>query len=152
MIDDPETRELLSNVGKGLEVLDDVRADTKAFVLSKIYAECIGVTCGRARAFNWHKLKKKGTIRLLPDDDTLDQHVKRTNYITHCQIHYDCLEHPSPIGHGREILNGKYRPVRHTLPSLPQPLTSVDWSEYTSDESSGDEVSEFGESSDSDVG
>ncbi|KAJ4930797.1 hypothetical protein JOQ06_025105 [Pogonophryne albipinna] len=118
----------------------------KAFVLSIVYAESADVTCGQARAFKWHKLKKKSTVRLPPDDDSLDHHVERTNYIAYCQLHYNLLEHPSPIGHGWELVNGKCRPVRHTLPPLPQQLTRTDFS----DESSDDEMSECGESTDSD--
>jgi hypothetical protein len=106
-------------VGESFELEDEVRADMKTFVLSNIYAESADVTCGQARAFKWHKLKKKSTIRLPPDDDSLDLHVERKNYITYCQLHYNLLEHPSPIGHGWQILNGKCRPVRHTLPPCP---------------------------------
>ncbi|KAF3856929.1 hypothetical protein F7725_017652, partial [Dissostichus mawsoni] len=91
----------------------------KAFVLSIVYAESGDVTCGQARASKWHKLKKKSTVHLPPDDDSLDHHVERKNYIAYCQL----LEHPSPIGHGWELVNGKCRPVRHTLPPLPQQLT-----------------------------
>ena len=123
----PETRQLLRRVGENLVLEDRVRAEMKAFVLSIVYAESADVTCGQARASKWHKLKKKSTVRLPPDDDSLDHHIERTNYIAYCQL----LEHPSPIGHGWELVNGKCRPVRHTLPrtnplshSLPDPTDS----------------------------
>ncbi len=149
VVADPESRELLGRVGESLELEEDVRAHMKAFVLSKVYAESADVTCGQARASKWHKLKKKSMIRLPPDDDSLNLHVERTNYITYCQLHYNLLEHPSPIGHGWEILNGKCRPVRHTMPALPQQLVPRD--DESSDEgSSDDERSECGESTDSD--
>ena len=93
-------------------------------MFSQSYGESAGVTCGQARASKWHKLKKKCTIRLPPDEDSLDRHVERTNYITYCQLHYNLQEHPPPIGHGWELVNGKCRPVRHTLPPLPQQLTA----------------------------
>ncbi|KAJ8356940.1 hypothetical protein SKAU_G00197340 [Synaphobranchus kaupii] len=115
---DPEARELLERVGESLELEDEVRADMKAFVHSIVYAESADVTCGQARASKWHKLKKS-TIRLPPDDDSLDLNVERTNYITYCQLHYNLLEHPSPIGHGWELVNGKCRPVHHTFPPCP---------------------------------
>lgn len=142
-----EARELLGRVGESLELKDEVRADMKTFVLSIIYGERAGVTCGQARASKWHKLKKKCTIRLPPDEDSLDRHVERTNYITYCQLHYNLQEHPSPIGHGWELVNGKCRPVRHTLPPLPQQLTSHDCSDESS---SDDEWSQCGESTYSD--
>jgi len=150
VITDHEARELLIRVGESVELEDEIRANMKSFVLSKIYAESANVTCGQARASKWHKLKKKSTIRLPPDDDSLDLHLLRTNYITYCQLHYQLLEHPSPIGHGWEIINGKCRPVRHTLPPLPQQLNRRDCSDDISDESgSDDESSECGESTDS---
>ena len=61
------------------------------------------------------------------------------------------LEHPSPIGHGWDILNGKCQPVRYTLPPLPQQLTPRGCLNESGDESSGDdEQSQCGESTDSD--
>ena len=151
VITDPEARELLGRVGESLELEDEVRADMKAFVLSKIYAESADVTCGQARASKWNKLKNKSTIRLPPDEDSLDLHVKRTNYITYCQLNYNLLEHPSPIGHGWEILNGKCRPVRHTLTPFPQQFKPRVCPDESSDESSSvDEQSEGGESTDTD--
>lgn len=147
VISDPEARELLLRVGESLQLEDEVRANMKAFVLSKVYGESANATCGQARASKWHKLKKKSTMLLPPDDDSLDLHVQRTNYITYCQLHYKLTEHPSPIGHGWEILNGKCRPVRHTVPPLPHNLTAASCSD---DSDSDDENSECGESTDSD--
>ena len=100
VITDPEARELLGRVGGRLELEDEVRADMKAFVLSNVYVESADVTCGQARASKGHKRKTKC--------------VERTNYITYYQLHYNLLEHPSPIGHGWDLLNRKCRPVRHT--------------------------------------
>ena len=73
-----EARELLGQVGESLELKDEVRADMKAFVLSIVYGESAGVTCGQARASKWQNMKKKCTIRLPPDEDSLDCHVERT--------------------------------------------------------------------------
>ena len=151
VITDPEARGLLGRVGESLELEDEVRSNMKTFVLSKIYALSDVVNCGQARASQWHKLKKKSTIRLPPDDDSLGLLLERVNYITYCQLNYNLLEHSSPIGHGWEILNGKCRPVRHTLPPLPQQLLHRHCSEESSDESgSDDERSECGQSTDSD--
>ena len=56
-----------------------------------------------------------------------------------------------PVGHGWESVNGKSRPVRHTLPPLPQLLIRRDFSEDTSNNNdSNDETSECEESTDSD--
>ena len=149
MINDSGARELLGRVGERLELQDSVKADMKAFVISNIYGESADVTCGQARASKWHKLKKKSTIRLPPDDDSLNLHVKRTNYIVYCQRHYGMREHPSPIGHGWTIMNGKCRPVRHTKPSLPEHLAHRHSSDE-SNETSSDDESAYAESTDSD--
>ena len=111
IINDLDASELLKRVGEDVELDDEVRADMKAFVICNVYAESGDVSCGQARASKWHKLKKKSTMRLPPDSNSLDFHVERTNYITYCQHHYNLLEHPSPIGHGWEIMNGKCRPA-----------------------------------------
>ena len=58
-------------------------------------------------------------------------------------------ENPSPISHGREIMNGKCRPVCHTLPPSPRepPLRTV---QMIGRDKDSDDDSEFGESTDSD--
>ena len=58
--------------------------------------------------------------RLPPDDDTLENHCERVNYLTHCLKHFQLVEHPSPIGHGYEQVNGRCRPVRYTKAALPE--------------------------------
>ena len=65
-------------------------------------------------------------------------------------MHYDLLEHPSPIGHGWEFMNGKCRPVRHTQPPLPRELLHVpqDCIDDNSDGSSSDDNSEICDSTD----
>ena len=150
LMKDPEARELLRRVGESLELKDEVKADMKAFILSKVYGEDIALTCGQARASKWQKLKKKSTARLPPDDDTLNHHCARTNYITYCQLHFTLVEHSTPIGHGWEIINGKCQPVRYTLPPLPHQVMAHEHLPNCSDESGSDDDSGSGESTDSD--
>ena len=40
----------------------------------------------------------------------------------YCQMHFELSEHPSPLGNGWELINGKCRPVRYTLSALPEYL------------------------------
>ena len=151
VMNDHVARELLVRVGESMELEENVSADMMAFVLSKVYGESADFTCGQARASKWHKLKKKSTLCLPPDENTLYQHLQRTNYISYCQLNYKLLQHPSPIGFGWEILNGKCRPVRHTLPPLPQQFIFFSSSDDIRDDSgSEDERSECRESTDSD--
>ena len=91
----------------------------KLFVLRNVYDECSNVTCGKARALKWNKMKKKRTAQLPPDEDSLNQHLMRVNFILYCQLNFRLVEHPSPVGHGWEIINGKCKPVRHRNPALP---------------------------------
>ena len=105
-------------------------------------------TCGQARASKWHKLKKKCIICLPPDDDTLDHHCDRTNFITYCLMNYNLQEHPSPIGNGWELINGKCRAVRHTTPPLREQISCIPC--YDVDDSSDDDQCECGDSTDSD--
>ena len=76
--------------------------------------------------------------RLMPDDDTLQHICTRANYLSYCQRNYQLNCHPSPIGNGWHIIEGKCRPVRHLLPALPVDLACERPAVSTNDESSSD--------------
>ena len=63
---------------------------------------------------------------LLPDDDSLEQHIKRANFLVYIQRHPDLRRYPSPIGHGWELVNDCCRPVRHTKRSESQSECNFD--------------------------
>ena len=149
MITDQKARELLGRVGESLDLGESVKDDMKAFILSKVYGESMHATCGEARASKWRKMKKKSTLRLPPDDDSLNLLLERTNYISYCQLHYSLFDHPSPIGHGWELINGKCRPVCYTKPPLSQQTPFVDSSDEDSDNDLEDSDSESNSSTDS---
>ena len=88
-------------------------------------------------------------IRLPPNDDLLNCHLQTTNYISYCQIHYELLEHPSPIGHGWEFMRGKCRPVHYTQSPLPHQLTPREYINDSDNESSSDDENEICDSDDS---
>ena len=141
---------------------DDTKREMETFVLTKIYGECAGISCGQARASKWRKQKRKSTVTLPPDQDSLSNHLQRTNYITYCQIHFRNKDHPSPISHGWELRSGRCRPIRHTLPPLIQQAQCAagedrdpqrrrrDCDGEDSGSETDDGQSEFGESTDSD--
>ena len=116
-----ESREVLSSCGKELPLQEKVLEDLKTFVLKYIYCSN-EKTCGEAMAEEWKKRKKKTTQRLIPDDGTLNHIYERANYLSYCQMHLELSEHPSPLGNGWELVNGKCRPVRYTLSALPEYL------------------------------
>ena len=59
------------------------------------------------------------------DTDCLRQHFIRANYLTYLVLHPLLKKHPSPIGHGWELVDGNCHPVRHTRPALPAHLPTL---------------------------
>ena len=154
IINDPAARDLLSMVGASTECREEVKTDMKSFVLSKMYSANFGSTCAEARATKWRTMKKKNTVRLPPDDDSLNHHLDRVNFISFCQMHYDLLEHPSLINNGWEIKDGRCRPVGYSRPPLPYQFSSpagVEDSDSSSDsDCDSEQDSDMSEESDVD--
>ena len=140
---DPGARKLLKEVGDNLPLEKEVKQKMKKFVLSVIYGETSD-SCASARASKWRKMKKKSMARLPPDDDTLDNHCERVNYLTYCLKHFQLVEHPSPIGHGYEQVNGRCRPVRYTKAALPE---KFDVPPHAAEMKSDGDGSKYGDSS-----
>ena len=70
-------------------------------------------------------MKKKSTQRLIFYNDTLSHTYPHFNYLSYCQRIFHLQDHPSPLGHGWDIVNGKCRPVRYTLPALPTQISTA---------------------------
>ena len=136
-----EARSLISKCGEGLPLSDDVLNDLKSFVIRYIYEDMQSSSMNLARATKWKRQKKKSLMHLLPDDDSLEHHIKRANFLAYIQRHPDLRRHPSPIGHGWELVNGCCRPVRHTKPALPIsfPVPSTQQDGYDSEANSDSE-------------
>ena len=60
-------------------------------------------------------MKKKSSLRLCSDDDTLDHYCERPNYLSYIQLHPEVYNHPSPIKHGWMLADGRCRPVRNNV-------------------------------------
>ena len=84
-------------------------------------------------------------MRLPANDDSLEQHIKRANYLAYIQRHPELKQHPSPIGNECELINGRCRPVRHTQPALPfaLPIPSTPQASDVSDSEAESEASEL---------
>ena len=136
-------RSLISKCGEVLPLSDDVLNNLKSFVIRYIYGDKQSSSLNLARATKWKRQKKKYLMRLLPDDDSLEQHIKRANFLAYIQRHPD-LKRPSPIGRGWELVNDCCRPVGHTKPALPISLQvqSTQQDGYDSD-SESESQSEF---------
>ena len=139
-----EAHKLLLACSTPLPVTQEVIRDLEKFVIRFIYGDTKSKTVGEARAEKWRTQKKKSTIRLLPDSDSLHYHLCRANYLTYLLKHYQLQSHPSPIGHGWNLVNGLCLPVRSTQPPLPpsMPLPPKPLLEVNSDESSESEGSD----------
>ena len=88
-------------------------------------------------------MKKRSTLRLCPDDDTLDHYCERiVNYLSCIQLHPQVYNNPSPIGHGWMFVDGRCRPVRNSLCAFPnnvkQPVIDIDGFSSSSDGESYD--------------
>lgn len=143
----PEARILLTECGNSLPIPPHVLNNLKTFVIKYVYGSK-KLNCAETRASQWKKMKKKNTQRLMPDDDTLDHICLRANYLAYCQKNFQLSRHPSPIGNGWGIINGKCRPLRNIIPALPADLPSQrvlsddESSESDIDECSGTDSSE----------
>ena len=143
---DSEARDLLMRCGENLDIPEDVMCDMKSFVLKYVYGDKKSSSPGEARVFKWKSQKKKSFIGLPPDHDSLEIHCIRANYLAYIQRHFDMTHHPSPLGHGWQLVDGRCRPVRYTQPSLPSELSNTvdddSNSDNTSDESDVDSDSD----------
>ena len=125
----------------------------KRFIIHVVYGDMHNITAGDARAEKWKKLKKKSTLRLCPDDDSLTFLCDRANYLAYIGIHADIKDHPSPIGNGWALQDGLLHAIRYTKSAFSTELTisynNTNITSYT-DESSSDSASDV-YSSDSDA-
>ena len=53
--------------------------------------------------------------------------------------HPSSKHHPSPLGHGWELMGGPCRPVRHTRPALPMLLPAPEPAEESGEDDSEDD-------------
>ena len=78
------------------------------------------------RYHKWKAMKKESFLLIPPDTDSLRQQFIQANYLTHLVLHPLLKKHPSPIGHGWELMDGNCCPVRHhTYPALPTHLPTL---------------------------
>ena len=128
----PRFREMIIDVGKELPLPHSVRKSMKEFVIQVIYGDCKNKTPGQARAAKWKSIKKKSTLRLCPDTDSLNHVCDQANYLAYVELHPEIQDHPSPIGNGWMLVDGRCRPIHHSLSALPTNIfrtSSVDTDE-----------------------
>ncbi|CAB3976667.1 Hypothetical predicted protein [Paramuricea clavata] len=125
MVKSVECRRLLSSCEESLPLKEDVLNDLVSYVTRFVYGDVHSSSLDIARAAKWKGQKNKSLMRLPPDSDSLKQHILRANYLAYIQRHPELRTHPSPVGHGWELINGCCKPVRHTQPPLPLTLSNT---------------------------
>ncbi len=128
----------LAKCGERVDLEEEVLEELFKFTRQVIYGDMKSGTMAESRAAKWKAMKKKTFLRLPPDADSLYQHCLRANYLSYLARHPTLRTHPSPIGHGWELIDGRCRPVRHTRPALPihlpAPMPSGESDEMESDD------------------
>ena len=71
---------MIIDVVKELDLLDSVSKMMKTFFIQAIYGDNKKETPGEARSAKVKNMKKKSTLRLCPDDDTLGHYYEGINY------------------------------------------------------------------------
>jgi len=76
---------LLAACGTQLPVTQEVLSDLEQFIIYYVYGDrpTQSRTMRDARAVKWRAKKKKSTIQLVPDSDSLHLHLDRTNYLAY---------------------------------------------------------------------
>ena len=124
-----ENIELLSKLGKDVDITDEIRKDLELFPISVIYNDKTSKSLNETRANKWRKMKKKGILTLPPDYDSFEQHLKRANYVGYTWLNFHYPDPPnSPLTHGFVLKNKDVVPVMHTLPALPLNLEELIYS------------------------
>ena len=90
----------------------------KSFVVQAIYGDNKSETPGETWSVKWKSMKKRSTLRLCPDNGSLDHYCERANYLSYIQLHPEVYNHLSPIGYGWMLVDGRCRPIRNRLPPL----------------------------------
>ena len=136
----------MKSCGESLYVTKSTIDDLTKFVLQYIYGDCQSKNPTEARVNKWKSFKKKKSLaRLPPDEDSLIHQITRGNYLSYIQRNYSLSHHPTPIGKGWKLINGKCYAERHTKPNIPREVTMDTLRSDDSDSESTD-ISESEES------
>ena len=145
----PVAKRLLMHCGDSLNMAEDVIEDLFQFTRHIIYGDNKSTTMAESHAAKWKQMKNKTFLRLPPDADSLRQHCLRANYLSYLMRHPSLKNHPSPIGHGWQLVDGHCRPVHHRNIALPRHLTMPGAAEENNDTDDESEL-ERGEDGSSD--
>ena len=121
-----EARTQLESLGISLPVSQITIDSMVHFTIKYVYRDKVRKSVGEARSSKWRKMKRKSTLRIPPDLDSLCQKIQRANYQVNLLHNYDVSDAPlSPLDHGWRLVNGRCQPIRYTKPTLPASLTKI---------------------------
>ncbi|KAJ3585747.1 hypothetical protein NHX12_014466 [Muraenolepis orangiensis] len=95
----------LTRCGDSLDLEEEVVEELFKFTRHVIYGDKKSSTMAEARAAKWKRMKNRSFTRLPPDADSLRQHCLRANYLAYLVRHPSLKQHPSPLGHGWELIH-----------------------------------------------
>ena len=136
VMNSPVAQRQLSRCGDSLDLDEEVAKDLFKFTRHVIYGDHKSKTMAEAHAKKWKSMKNKSFLSLPPDADSLRQHCLRANYLAYLVWHPSLKHHPSPIGHGWELVDSHCRTVRHTQPALPKHLPAPSPAEASEEDNS----------------
>ena len=94
--------------GESLQLSNDALNDLNIFVMRYVYGDVRSSSIDLLRAEKWRWQNNKSLMRLPPDDDCLKQHITRANFLAYIQRHTELRDHPSPVGYGWTLVNGRW--------------------------------------------
>ena len=141
MAKNPVARWQLSRCGESLDLEEGVVDQLFEFTRHVIYGDNKRSTIAEARAAKWKRMKNKSFICLPPDADSLPPR----QLLGVSNVSPSLKHHPSPLGHGWELVGGRCRPVRHTRPALPTHLRAPGPAEESGEDDSEEQDEDEGD-------
>ena len=116
-------RQFLQTLGSSLPVSQNTLSSMTEFTIQFVYNDKVSKTLGEAHASKWKMMKRKSTLRIPPDQDSLQLKITRANYQVFVlkNFHQPLLD-CSPLEHGWILNAGKCLPLRNTKSALPERL------------------------------
>ena len=121
-----EARDLLKEWDSSLPISQYTMDGLKVFVRKYVYNDSRSDTMSQSRSLKWRTQINKSASRLPPDNDSVELHCMRANYLSYTQKNYYRTSHPSAIGNGWLVVDGKCRTFRFRNSEIAATLNSCD--------------------------
>ena len=115
----------------------------QSFIREAVYDDFYSSIMAQACALKWRSQKSKSFCRLPPDQDALNHHIERANYLSYLFQHMHVKQHPSPIGKGFEQIDNMIRPLRYSKAPLQESLTVPETAQIMTSEEESESDNDF---------